>query len=103
MALIMDTLKAALLPLRRAGGRFFIPPPHPLPLVAQDTIFWKAAQIIGGELVRGDYLEFEVWRGGTFIEAFRTIEAAYLRRCSLEFHSLEYRERASRIWGNCLA
>jgi hypothetical protein len=82
MALLKAVLKSALLPLRKAGGRFFIPPPQPpspSPL-PQDTIIWKAAQITLAELVAGDYLEFGVFRGESFIQAFRTIQEACLSR-----------------------
>ncbi|MBN2310503.1 MAG: hypothetical protein JXR94_16130, partial [Candidatus Hydrogenedentes bacterium] len=53
-----ELLKRLLEPVRRAAGRFVLPP-H----IAQNTIIWKAARLITAEQVPGDYLEFGVFRG----------------------------------------
>jgi O-methyltransferase len=94
VGLLKSTLKSLLYPVRVRGGRFFIPPPDDT-----ETIVWKAAQMLGGEIVEGDYLEFGVFRGDSFIRAFRIIGDVYQQRPLNPVHSTEYRKQASQLWG----
>ncbi|MGH9328694.1 MAG: TylF/MycF/NovP-related O-methyltransferase [Terriglobia bacterium] len=88
--MLKAALKTALRPIRTAGGRFFIHTP--------DTIIWKAAQISVAELIEGDYLEFGVFRGHSFIQAFSTIRTVH-RDWSMErTHSPEHRARLQKVW-----
>jgi O-methyltransferase len=76
MKLIKNASKAILRPFREAAGRFVL-----LPRVDEEhfkaTIIYKAAQIITAELVQGDYLEFGVFRGGSFVNAFQTLKRVH--------------------------
>jgi len=44
------------------------------------TIFHKAAEITASELVAGDFLEFGVFRGKSFVLAYKAIKEVYYRR-----------------------
>ncbi len=92
-------LQTILRPFREAAGRFVL-----LPKVyerfSQETIFYKAAQITSGELVEGDYLEFGVFRGGSFVNAFKTLKWVYEERSADLYHdhSADYRARVREVW-----
>lgn len=92
MGLLKSALKPLLRPVRLAGGRFFIRD------IDESTIVWKAAQILSGELVEGDYLEFGVFRGASLINAFTTIRDVYHQRSRDEIHSMEYRKQVLQLW-----
>jgi hypothetical protein len=79
--------------VRKAAGRFVIPP-------LDSTIFGKAAQITSEALVEGDYLEFGVFRGNSFVEAFRSLRQVYQDRWTDQdnLHSQEYREKVRCAW-----
>ncbi len=68
------TLKKALHPLRRRLGRFVVLPDQE---VRRDGIFYKAGCLVASEKMEGDYLEFGVYRGESFISAFRSISLAF--------------------------
>jgi hypothetical protein len=95
MSIVKIALKSVLHPIRRAAGRFVVSQ-QPL----NSSIIWKAAQITSAELVEGDYLEFGVFRGDSFIQAFKTIEAVYRERCEDQghTHSRHYRARVQELW-----
>jgi O-methyltransferase len=93
VGLAKSALKSLLRPVRLAGGRFFIPPSD-----NADSIIWKAAQILSGELVEGDYLEFGVFQGNSLITAFTTIRSVFRQRASHEIHSPEYRKQVLQQW-----
>lgn len=95
MSLVKSALKPLLRPLRLAGGRFLIRPAD-----ESNTIVWKAAQILSGELVEGDYLEFGVFRGDSFIRSYGTIRDVYRSRSLDEIHSVEYRNQVLQLWTN---
>lgn len=92
VGLIKSTLKPLLRPLRTAGGRFFIRPTD------ESSIVWKAAQILSGELVEGDYLEFGVFRGGSFAHAFNAVKSVYNQRSQEDIHPQDYKSQVTRIW-----
>lgn len=93
MGLVKSALKSLLRPVRIAGGRFFVASPDPT-----HSIVWKAAQILSGELVEGDYLEFGVFQGNSLIAAFTTIRSVFRQRASHEIHSSEYRKQVLALW-----
>jgi O-methyltransferase len=95
MSRYLSKLKDTLRPLRVAAGRFVVPSEAPT-----STIFYKAAEITSAELVEGDFLEFGVFRGSTFIEAYRTLERAYLARAAdrTRIHSPQFRQRVADRW-----
>lgn len=92
MGFLKSTLKSVLLPFRDPGARFFRDPAN--------TIIWKAAQISIAELVPGDYLEFGVFQGASFSQAFATIKNAHDAWSRERIHSSEHRTRAWEIWSN---
>jgi hypothetical protein len=95
MSIVKIALKSVLHPIRRAAGRFVVSQES-----LHSSIIWKAAQITSAELVEGDYLEFGVFRGDSFIQAFKTIEAVYRERCADQVHigSRHYRARVQELW-----
>jgi O-methyltransferase len=93
VGLLKSALKAALRPVRVAGGRFFIPPPD-----VSHTIVWKAAQVLSSDLVEGDYIEFGVYEGGSLINAFNTIRDVYLQRASNGIFAPEYKKHVRELW-----
>jgi O-methyltransferase len=52
----------------------------PYPRFAEHTMVYKAASIIGAEKVAGDYLEFGVYSGGSFIQAYHVIRRVFSPR-----------------------
>lgn len=69
------------------------------------TIIYKAAQILSAELVEGDYLEFGVFNGSSFIKAFKTVKQVYEERYTeyidaAGLYSAEYKAEVNRIWNN---
>jgi hypothetical protein len=68
-------LRRILHPARRlaAATRFISPSAPPL----ENTIIYKAANIIAAEKVEGDYLEFGVYSGGSFIYAYHVIKNVF--------------------------
>lgn len=93
MADLKTALKSTLLPMRKAGGRFF-----GVGTSQENTIIYKAAQLLSAELVEGDYLEFGVYRGGSFAHAFHTMRDVYRTRSVDHIHSPEYHQRVLEIW-----
>lgn len=106
MASLKSLVNSSLRPIRLLGGRFFIPPPAPVD--DRPTIVWKAAQLLAAELVFGDYLEFGVFQGASFAQAFTTIhnvcrywgtfqdDPSILARG----HSPEHREKVRQVWND---
>lgn len=80
-----ELLKKVLYPLRVTLGRFGISPLEKrvvnleLDLEMRTTLFYKAATFIAADKVEGDYLEFGVFAGGSFVTAFRCLEEAFKR------------------------
>ena len=59
-------------------------PPRPAPPATGGTLIEKAAKFVACEMIEGDYLEFGVYRGGSFIAAYRALETAFARRIAQE-------------------
>jgi O-methyltransferase len=87
---IKPFLKSALLPVRSMGATFF----HPL---REDSVLWKAAQLCFSELVEGDYLEFGVSRGDSFVHAINTVRHVYRWYATNTGHTPHQRRRAQEI------
>ena len=100
MKLINNASKAILRPFREVAGRFVL-----LPRVDEEhfkaTIIYKAAQIITAELVQGDYLEFGVFRGGSFASAFQTLKRVHEENSADAGHyrSADYCRKSARGLG----
>ena len=43
----------------------------------EDTIFWKAAIFISRNEIKGDYLEFGVFKGHSFVKAYKAFRRAF--------------------------
>ena len=83
-------LKRALHPIRVLGGKFFIR--------QSDTIIWKAANITATESVEGDYLEFGVFQGASFVSAFTTIREVYSERSRASRLARLGRQKTAEQW-----
>ncbi len=73
--MLREILKTALEPVRLAGRRFLIMPS----LEEQQNVSFRgclftAAGFATRNYVAGDYLEFGVWRGDSFIKAYRSLQ-----------------------------
>jgi hypothetical protein len=92
----------ALRPLRMFLGRLALRPEFDARARAHmDTIIYKAAQITSAEHIEGDYLEFGVFRGTSFIQSFATMKHVYQERArDTRTHSPQYRETVKRRWQN---
>jgi len=97
MTPIKNAAKTILRPLRKIAGRFVL-----LPRLYQEqfseNIIYKAATITSNELVEGDYLEFGVFSGGSFISAFRTLKQVYKHATEDPYHSADYHAKARAAW-----
>ena len=86
-----QTLKRILYPFRILAARF----------VNIDAIIHKAAIIIAAEKVEGDYLEFGVFAGSSFIQSYHIIKGVFEQQQKL--HAGRTEEDAAeirRIWDN---
>jgi hypothetical protein len=81
-------LKQLLHPLRNVLGRFAISPweervaaleAKVYELQLNNTIVYKAASFIAADKIEGDYLEFGVFRGGSFVTAYISLLEAFNR------------------------
>jgi len=87
------TIESLIRPLRKAAGRFMISPAP-----SKETIFYKAAHITSAEHVKGDYMEFGVFRGASFVSAFKALQLVYNERARSAFHEADYRADVQKIW-----
>ncbi len=78
-------VKGALRPLRESLGRFALPPSG----VNKSSIAYCAGALIAAEKIEGDYLEFGVFRGDSFLSAYRAIELAFHDASTLGDWNLE--------------
>lgn len=94
------TLKRIFNPVRRlaAAARFISADAPPV----EQTIIYKAAHIIAAEKVEGDYLEFGVYAGGSFIYAYHVIEKIFEPRQRPGFAERSEADgvEIKRIWEN---
>ncbi|MDB2532315.1 TylF/MycF family methyltransferase [Alphaproteobacteria bacterium] len=76
---MFDLVKNVLRPVRRVFTRLFVDPevlrPHVRKQIWRENnaFRWAAAYIVKNQ-IKGDYLEFGVWKGNSFIEAYKQIE-----------------------------
>lgn len=77
---MINDWRKMLLPLRKLANRFANPQEDNEQTVcasSQDTIIYKAAEFVAVNKVRGDYLEFGVFQGGSFISAYHTLRYCF--------------------------
>jgi hypothetical protein len=68
-------------------------------VTTEQTIICKASHILAAEKVEGDYLEFGVYSGGSFIEAFHTMRAVYQHHQQINSgRSQEDADKIGAIW-----
>ena len=68
-----DALRHIVLPPRKAANWFVKPPTNlscPNHVASPDSIIYKATSFAAVNTVEGDYLEFGVFRGGSYISAY---------------------------------
>jgi O-methyltransferase len=83
--------------LREAAGRFVLPPAadsdiHP------DSIVFKACLLMADCKVEGDYFEFGVYRGESFVQAYKSAAAAFSIFSSEAVHPASDCEERRLIW-----
>ncbi len=104
-------LKRLVYPARKALGKFILPQPvdqthvirelrqriHYLELL--NSIIYNAGTLIAGDKIEGDYLEFGVYTGNSFVEAFRSLELAF-KHATLEgiWNTERDRQERQEIW-----
>ena len=97
-------LKSVLLPFRKVAGRFVIlpEPSHAISPEMAQSILYKAAKITSMEIVDGDYLEFGVFQGASFINAYNILKQVYEERFTHErqLHGDELCARIRNRWEN---
>lgn len=71
---VRNFAKRVLSPLRRLGSRFVSDPAR----VDKETMVYKAGFIASADNVEGDYLEFGVMAGNSFIRAYKALYQAHL-------------------------
>ena len=75
-----NAIKQFLLPLRNAASRFVNPALNVTNhgyVASPDSILKKAAEFIAVNKVEGDYLEFGVFKGASFISAYYTLRQCF--------------------------
>lgn len=90
-------LKRILYPVRKLAARFV----NIDEVTSDNTIIYKSAMIIAAEMVEGDYLEFGVFAGSSFIRSYHVIKSAFEQLQKL--HAGRTEEDAAdtkRIWDN---
>jgi O-methyltransferase len=90
-----QTLKRILYPVRKLAARFVNINEN-----YQNTIIYKAANIIVAEKVEGDYLEFGVYEGRSFIHSYHVIESVIKQHQKLSAGRTEDVEEIKGIWEN---
>ena len=70
--MLKKVLHKLLRPLRLAAGKFVILPPQPS-YVGENGCLTAGASFITWNQVMGDYLEFGVYRGQSFVAAYRQV------------------------------
>ncbi len=70
-------------------------------VTTNQTIICKASHILAAEKVEGDYLEFGVFSGGSFIEAFHTMRAVYAHHRQVNSgRSQADADKIGAVWNN---
>lgn len=70
---MIEIIKPILYPIRKLAARFVNTPE----LSLANTIIYKAANIIASDKIEGDYLEFGVFTGRSFIQAYHVIKEVF--------------------------
>ncbi len=90
-------LKRILYPVRKLAARFV----NIDPVTFENTITYKAANIIAAEKVEGDYLEFGVFTGNSFIHSYHIIKGVFEQHQKLHAGRTEQdAAEIRRIWDN---
>lgn len=77
---MINNLRKFLLPLRKLANRFANPRKdigHEISVSSKDSIIYKAAEFTAVNKVRGDYLEFGVFQGSSFVSAYHTLRYCF--------------------------
>ena len=75
-----NAFKKLILPLRKAANRFvnpFVEMGPPKYVASQDSVIYKAGTFAAVNKVQGDYLEFGVFEGGSYIHAYYTLKHCF--------------------------
>jgi hypothetical protein len=67
-------------------NRLVVPylPKQPIPSNSLDKLIHKSARFIACEMIEGDYLEFGVYQGASFISAYHALKTQYEDRINLK-------------------
>jgi len=92
----MKLIKRVLRPLRVAMGKLVILPERtyhvpsveaPLDWNVRMTLIEKAARFIANDKIAGDYLEFGVFRGESFVQAYHAIRNTFENRIAMTYNA----------------
>ncbi len=87
--MLKEALKRVLLPLRHLAGEFVILPGANY--IGNHGCINAASSFITWNQIEGDYLEFGVWEGESFVAAYRAIMEQRRRHLSYGYDTPEYR------------
>ena len=92
-----EWLKEFLLPIRRAASWFANPQSgesSPCYVASREAIIFKAASFVAINKVKGDYLEFGVFRGGSYISAYHTLRHCFDEaiKCFRDYDRINHRD-----------
>ncbi len=89
--------------IKKLIRRLVVPclPQDPHKDLATETLIQKAMHFAACEMIEGDYLEFGVFRGSSFIHAYKTAEREFKQRIALDIggeNAGKQRIRRQKIW-----
>jgi len=73
---IKEMLVKLFYPIRTIMGRFVITPSR-----MKNSLIYKVAAFMAADKIEGDYLEFGVYTGGSFIAAYKAIQEVFKNAC----------------------
>lgn len=68
----VNVLRSLLYPVRRLMDKFILLPED---AGLSDMLIYKAAAFVAADQIEGDYLEFGLYAGGSFIQAYKCLNA----------------------------
>lgn len=87
--MLKDFLRKVLLPIRRLAGKFILPPGGTY--IGRHGCIHAASSFITWNQIEGDYLEFGVWEGASFIAAYHAVRDQRRRHFTYGYDTADYR------------
>ncbi|TKB73526.1 MAG: hypothetical protein E8D45_09015, partial [Nitrospira sp.] len=89
--MLKDFLRKVLLPIRRLAGKFILPPGGTYTYIGRHGCIHAASSFITWNQIEGDYLEFGVWEGASFIAAYHAVRDQRRRHLTYGYDTADYR------------